>query len=269
MTPLGLRLQALADIVTAAAAEARGRALAEAGEVGGRLTGSPPSARLPPRTRLIPSPSAPGDEASRAPQRREPLPTGPPGGPAPTVPTGSEDVAAAVRRAQGGEADAFAALYDRYVDVVYRYVFFRVADKSLAEDLTSETFLRALRRIESFHWQGRDFGAWLVTIARNLVADHYKSGRFRLEVTTADILDADQAEEGPERGVLDALTSAAVLTAVRQLGADQQECVVLRFLQGLSVAETAQIMNRKEGAIKALQYRAVRSLARLLPDGLQ
>jgi RNA polymerase sigma-70 factor (ECF subfamily) len=95
-----------------------------------------------------------------------------------------------VERAQAGEAEAFGLLYDRYFDTVFRFVYFRVGNRQLAEDLTSDTFLRALKRIGSFTWQGRDLGAWLVTIARNLVADHFKSGRYRLEITTGDVLDA-------------------------------------------------------------------------------
>src|SRR5690349_22881746 len=171
-----------------------------------------------------------------------------------------------VLRAKTGDADAFAALYDRYVDLVYRYVYFRVGSHALAEDLTSETFLRALRRIADFTWQGRDFGAWLVTIARNLVTDHFKSSRFRLEVTTGEMLDANEVERSPEDSVLESLSNAALLDAVRRLIPQQQECVTLRFLQGLSVAETARVMGKNEGAIKTLQYRAVRTLARLLPD---
>ncbi|SNT56295.1 RNA polymerase sigma-70 factor, ECF subfamily [Actinacidiphila glaucinigra] len=85
-----------------------------------------------------------------------------------------------VERAQAGEREAFAALYDHYGDTVYRKVYYRVGGKATAEDLTSETFLCALRRIGTFTWQGRDFGAWLVTIARNLVSDHFTSSRFRL-----------------------------------------------------------------------------------------
>lgn len=173
-----------------------------------------------------------------------------------------------VARAQAGDAEAFGELYDRYVEVVYRYIYYRVGSQPLAEDLVSETFLRALRRISSFTWQGRDFAAWLVTIARNLIADHFKSSRYRLEISTADLLETGDraAEENPERAVIAGMENAALLAAVRQLGAEQQECVVLRFLQGLTVSETAQVMGKNEGAIKALQYRAVRSLARLLPD---
>ncbi|MEU6539716.1 ECF subfamily RNA polymerase sigma factor, BldN family [Streptomyces sp. NPDC047000] len=171
-----------------------------------------------------------------------------------------------VERAQAGEAEAFGRLYDQYSDTVYRFIYYRVNSKATAEDLTSETFLRALRRIGTFTWQGRDFGAWLVTIARNLVADHFKSSRFRLEVTTGEMLDANEVARSPEDSVLESLSNAALLDAVRRLNPQQQECVTLRFLQGLSVAETARVMGKNEGAIKTLQYRAVRSLARLLPD---
>jgi RNA polymerase sigma-70 factor (ECF subfamily) len=176
-----------------------------------------------------------------------------------------------VERAQAGETHAFGLIYDRYVDTVFRFIYFRVGNRQLAEDLTSDTFLRALKRIGSFTWQGRDLGAWLVTIARNLVADHFKSGRYRLEVTTGDVLDADREDRGPEgspeSAVVDHITNVTLLSAVKQLNPEQQECIVLRFLQGFSVAETAKAMDKNEGAIKALQYRAVRALHRLLPEG--
>lgn len=170
-----------------------------------------------------------------------------------------------VEAAQRGDGEAFGLLYDHYADTVYRYIFYRVGSRATAEDLTSETFLRALRRISTFTWQGRDFGAWLVTIARNLVADHFKSSRFRLEVMTGEMLDANEVERSPEDSVLETLSNETLLTAVQQLNSQQQECVTLRFLQGLTVAETARVMRKNEGAIKTLQYRAVRTLSRLLP----
>jgi RNA polymerase sigma-70 factor (ECF subfamily) len=174
-----------------------------------------------------------------------------------------------VLRARAGETDAFGLLYDRYVDLIYRFVYYRVGTHALAEDLTSETFLRALRRMSLFTWQGKDFGAWLVTIARNLVLDHFKSSRHRLEVCTAELSDTDRWEEGPEGAVLDSFTYRALFSAVGELGSEQRECVILRFLYGLSVAETAEIMGKKAGAIKALQYRATRSLARIFPADIR
>ncbi|MFC1407512.1 ECF subfamily RNA polymerase sigma factor, BldN family [Streptacidiphilus cavernicola] len=170
-----------------------------------------------------------------------------------------------VEKAQEGDRDAFGRLYDHYSDTVYRYIYYRVGSKATAEDLTSETFLRALRRIGTFTWQGRDFGAWLVTIARNLVADHFKSSRFRLEVTTGEMLDSNETERSPKDAVLESLSNAALLDAVHRLNPQQQECLTLRFLQGLSVAETARIMGKNEDSIKTLQQRAVRALSRLLP----
>jgi len=175
-----------------------------------------------------------------------------------------------VARAQRGDAEAFGQLYDRYVTLIYRYIYYRVGSQALAEDLTSETFLRALRRMATFTWQGRDIGAWFVTIARNLIADHFKSSRYKLEIATSDLLATAGDAPGdstPETEVITGLTNDTLLAAVKALGPEQQECVVLRFLQGLSVAETALAMGKNEGAIKALQYRAVRSLGRLLPKG--
>ena len=183
-----------------------------------------------------------------------------------------------VTAAQEGDSAAFGLLYDRYVDVVYRYVLFRMGDRDLAEDVTSETFLRALRRITSVSYQGRDVGAWFVTIARNLILDHVKSSRFRLEVVTDEVTEPGaapvsgigaQAQAGPEQEAISRATRTELLRCVAKLGEDQRECIVLRFMQGLSVAETAAIMNRNEGAIKALQHRAVRRLAQLLPSGLR
>ncbi|AUY54380.1 ECF subfamily RNA polymerase sigma factor, BldN family [Streptomyces sp. CB01881] len=185
--------------------------------------------------------------------------------PSPGYETEHNPIMELVEKAQAGESEAFGRLYDHYADTVYRYIYYRVGSRATAEDLTSETFLRALRRIGTFTWQGRDFGAWLVTIARNLVADHFKSSRFRLEVTTGEMLDSNECERSPEESVLESLSNAALLDAVHRLNPQQQECVTLRFLQGLSVAETARIMGKNEGAIKTLQYRAVRTLARLLP----
>jgi RNA polymerase sigma-70 factor (ECF subfamily) len=178
-----------------------------------------------------------------------------------------------VYAAQDGDARAFGELYDRYVDTVYRYVLLRVSDRSLAEDLTSDTFVRALRRISSVSYQGRDVGAWFITIARNLVLDHVKSSRYRFEVTTADVGDMPRRANGvassPEHEVIAAAIKAELMRCVAKLNSDQQECIMLRFLHGLSVAETAAAMGRNEGAIKALQHRAVRRLAQLLPEGLR
>jgi RNA polymerase sigma-70 factor (ECF subfamily) len=218
------------------------------------------------------SPSTAGDLARPAPRKARTA-TGPrvPRPARSSEPSDSQaEVLALVTAAQSGDGEAFGRLFDTYVDTVHRYISYRVSDHGLAEDLTSETFLRALRRISSYTWQGRDFGAWLVTIARNLIADHFKSSRYKLELSTSDLVEAgaDRSQPGPEDQVLAGITNQALLEAVTRLNPEQQECIVLRFLQGMSVAETAAILGKNDGAIKALQYRAVKALGRLLPAEL-
>jgi RNA polymerase sigma-70 factor, ECF subfamily len=176
---------------------------------------------------------------------------------------------ALVELARAGDAEAFGQLYDHYQPSVYRFLYYRVGSVALAEDLTSETFLRALRSMGSFRWQGKDFGAWLTTIARNLATDHAKSGRSRLEVATEDMSLHDSSVEGPEGAVVASITHQALLAALRQLPAEQQDCLVLRFLQSRSIAETAAALGRSEGAVKQLQLRAVRNLAKRLPEGFR
>jgi RNA polymerase sigma-70 factor (ECF subfamily) len=176
---------------------------------------------------------------------------------------------ALVELARKGDTEAFGMLYDHYQGSVYRFLYYRVGSVALAEDLTSETFFRALRSMSSFRRQGKDFGAWLMTIARNLTTDHYKSSKTRLETATEDMSPHDSATDGPEVAVLASLTNEALLTALKNLPNEQQECLVMRFLQGLSIAETAEVLGRSEGAIKQLQLRAVRNLAKLLPEGLR
>lgn len=166
-----------------------------------------------------------------------------------------------VNRARAGDAEAFGQIYDLYVDTVFHYVYYRTSDRGLAEDLTSETFLRAWRRIDTFVWQGRDIGAWLVRISRNLLFDHMKSSRYKLEMTTAELVEPSQSQvKSTEDLVISAAVTAELLDHIKQLSADQQECLVLRFFEGMSVAETAAIMGKQVGAVKALQHRAVRRL---------
>jgi RNA polymerase sigma-70 factor (TIGR02952 family) len=176
-----------------------------------------------------------------------------------------------VSAAQGGDVDAFGRLYDRYVDTVYRFIYYRLGDRAHAEDLTSETFMRALRRLHTLKNQGRDPVAWLVTIARNLILDHIKSARYRLEVSAEDAFEPSHgatATDSAETTVLTVLTNERLLEAMKELSDEQRECVVLRFLHGFTVTETAEVMGKNDGSIKALQHRAVRRLHSLLKDEL-
>lgn len=193
--------------------------------------------------------------------------------PAPRLPEeGAPEAWKVVERAKAGDREAFAEIYRENYDKVFTFVHWRVRGRELAEDLTSETFVRALSRIDSVTWQGRHIAAWLITVARNLIADYFKSGRYRLEIAARDIVEAagDRAEWGiegtPEAAAVDHLTHLAVLRAVQQMESPlQRQCVILRFLEGRSVGETAALMGQTEGGVKALQYRAMASLRRLLP----
>jgi RNA polymerase sigma-70 factor (ECF subfamily) len=221
----------------------------------------------PPLTEATPPEAArPDEDRSPRPDREAP----PTSADEPRTGQQATDTWAYVDAAQNGDPDAFARLYDEYAQVVYRYVLFRISDHSLAEDITSETFLRALRRIASVTYQGRDVAAWFITIAKNLVLDHVKSSRHRLEVPTHDLAHTWSAQRsqqvGPEQHVLTTAAHLELVRCVRALNPEQRECIRLRFGQGLSVTETAARMDRNEGAVKALQHRAVRRLAQLLQD---
>ena len=211
---------------------------------------------------------------------RRPSGASAPSGPSPV---GDEDQAASseideaerdrlialVELARAGDKEAFGLLYDHYQSSVYRFLYYRTRSQTLAEDLTSETFFRALRSMNNFRWQGKDFGAWLMTIARNLTTDHFKAGRTRLEMTTEDMTPHDDATEGPESAVIAGLTNEVLLKALTELPTEQRECLIMRFLQGLSIAETALALDRSDGAVKQLQLRGVRNLAKLIPEGLR
>jgi RNA polymerase sigma-70 factor (ECF subfamily) len=176
---------------------------------------------------------------------------------------------ALVDLAKDGDADAFGQLYDHYVTGVFRFIYYRVGSQQLAEDLTSETFVRGLRAIQRFTWQGKDFGAWLTTIARNLIADHFKSSRSRLELVTETIPEGTSRAASPEQEVLSLISNEMLFEALQSLPPEQRDCLLMRFIQELSIAQTAAALGRSEGAIKQLQLRAVRSLAKVLPEDVR
>lgn len=167
----------------------------------------------------------------------------------------------------GGDAEAFGKLYDHYIDTVFRFVFNRVRNQQLAEDLTADTFLKALRRIGSFTWQGRDPGAWLVTIARNTVADHYQSARLRVELPNDMVRHAECVADpaaGPDEATVSvgaaAAAAAAVNRALEHLTHDQAIAVRMRYLDGHTIAETARALGTTEAAVKASAYRATQAM---------
>lgn len=183
-----------------------------------------------------------------------------------------------VVRAQRGDEDAFAELYTRYRATVHRYLVRRIGNHHTAEELAQDVFVRAFNRLPTYEWRGVAFGAWLLTIARNLSADYWKGARTRLEVQVADFaalpnIDPESGHGLPEPETLAYLAGHAVMTCLAELrerNAEQYQVLVCRYLDNLSVAATARLMCKQEGAIKALTYRATRALARIvsdLPDG--
>lgn len=172
---------------------------------------------------------------------------------------------ALVDLAKQGDAEAFGQLYDHYVAGVFRFIYYRVGSQQLAEDLTSETFVRGLRAIQHFNWQGKDFGAWLTTIARNLVADHFKSSRSRREIVSDTVPEGRTHAPSTEQEVLATFSNEVLFRAVGALPTEQRDCILMRFIQELSIAQTAAALGRSEGAVKQLQLRAMRSLAKSVP----
>lgn len=168
-----------------------------------------------------------------------------------------------VQRACGGDTDAFAELFRLTLPTVYASVFARCGDRALAEDLTSEAYLRALRNVGRFEGRYTDFQAWVVRIARNAFLDHVKSGRVRWEIVVDEAPVTVEPLDPAEQAVA-TVDGARLRRALEQLTPDQQEVVHLRFIQDLSIAEVAAVLGRAEGAVKALQFRAMRALAKIL-----
>jgi RNA polymerase sigma-70 factor (ECF subfamily) len=178
------------------------------------------------------------------------------------IPSAEADelVAAAIE----GDAEAFASLFRSTVAIVHRFLQARCSDAALAEDLTQDTFIRAMRAITtSFRGGSSEFVAWIVRIARNRFLDHVKSGRVRWELAVEDV-PVTLSTSNPEHDVLAVIEGIDLRRALTFLTAEQQEVVFLRFLQGLQISDVATVTGRSEGAVKALQFRALRSLQKIL-----
>lgn len=184
----------------------------------------------------------------------------------PVSPRGAEDEDRNLAlRAGKGDAAAFGALYDRYVEAVYRYVFYRVRNDADAEDLVSDVFMRALRAIPRYEPRVA-FLAWLYRIARNAVID--RARRSRTQVTFEDALahpGVDQVVE-PDATILALSDKEAVRGALAKLTPLQQEVIVLRFVEGYSTHEIADLVGKREGTVRGIQFRALEALRALIPS---
>jgi len=158
------------------------------------------------------------------------------------------------------DADGIEQAYRESHRFVFQFLYKRLRHHETAEDLTAETFARALARWDSYTERGSCRQAWLVTIARNLLADHLKSARVRCEVPTADMYDADRVAPDVWEQVQQTLYRTTVNQALRGLVPNQRRCLELRFLRDLSIKETSAALAISDGAAKQLQLRAMEAV---------
>ena len=175
----------------------------------------------------------------------------------------SADESALIEQAKS-DHDAFGQLYERYAQRIYQYIYYRTSSEADAEDLAAKTFMRAWQHMATYDDRGVPFSAWLYRIAHNLVIDHYRRRGRDSQVPIDDLPMLPSHSEDPEQAAERALTAEALRLAINRLTEEQAQVVTLRFLEGLSITEVAGSMGKTEGAIKAMQYRAVTSLRRLL-----
>lgn len=167
-------------------------------------------------------------------------------------------------RAVNFDERALSELYDRYELKIYSYIYRRTSDQTLAEDLTAQVFLKMLEAIQSDRTWHSSFSGWLYRIAHNLVIDHYRARDRQKVVSIDDVPYMPDLSANPLRAAELTLDGEALRAAVRRLTDEQAMVISLRFFEGYSFAEIADQMEKTEGAVKALQHRAVATLRQLL-----
>lgn len=177
----------------------------------------------------------------------------------------SDDQARLIQMAQQGDAEACAALYDRHYDAVYRYCYYRVREVALAQDLTGEVFVRMVEKLDTFRIHGRPLIAWLYTIARNLIADAYRQSNKAVHVPLEDAeVHGNNGDGEPVRSTARRLEAECLAAAMRHLTEEQRRVILLKFMEGYRNGQIANALGKTEGAVKALQHRALRSLRRAI-----
>lgn len=170
-----------------------------------------------------------------------------------------------VLQAQAGSAEAFGQLYDAYMERIYRFIYFRVEDQQTAEDLTSQVFLRAWNNLDRFRLGRTPYLAWLYTIAHNAVIDHYRTRKVTIALEDVRLSQPDYAEV-VENNIDFAVEMKSIKSAMQTLTDDQQQVLTLKFIEGMSNDEIAQHLGKREGAVRALQMRGLRALAKQLEE---
>jgi RNA polymerase sigma-70 factor, ECF subfamily len=173
-------------------------------------------------------------------------------------------IADLVDRASKGSGEAFGQLYQLYVDRIYNYIYYKTGHSVDAEDLTEQVFIKAWEAIRRFRFEGKPFAAWLFKVARNVVIDHYRTRKNNSDLS--EVISAIAKEGDPEAFAQRRATAQVLMTAIRRLTDEQQQVILLKFIDGMDNTEISAAMGKKEGAIRALQYRALLALQRILQD---
>lgn len=167
---------------------------------------------------------------------------------------------ALIERAKAGDEEALARLYEDNVQAIYQYVSYRVGDTLVAEDLTAETFLRAYESLDDYEYRGKAFRAFLYRIAQARVADHHRLAGRRPTVPLDSMTFTSNADV--ERDVSRILRREQVFRMLEGLTEPQRQVIIMRFLQGYSNKEVAELLGKSVGAVKLLQFRGLRRLGR-------
>lgn len=169
-----------------------------------------------------------------------------------------------IRAAQRGDEQAFGALYDAYAENIYRYFVYRVNNAEVAQDLTSEVFLRMVEGLPNYEDRGVPFMAWLYRIAHARVVDYFQEQQ-RAHNEPQDIESIDlSVDDDLDGALMDTYYQNQVWEALHRLTDDQQQVIILRFLEGHNLQKTAEILNKTVGAVKVMQHRALQALNRVL-----
>ncbi|HEY2980441.1 MAG TPA: sigma-70 family RNA polymerase sigma factor [Anaerolineales bacterium] len=162
---------------------------------------------------------------------------------------------------QQGDREMFARLYVAYTDRIFRYVYYRVTDRDLAQDITSHVFLKAWEKLGTYRAGQSPFTAWLYRIAHNAVIDYYRTYKVSIGLEEADAVVVSHADEVDERLDLQ-FKSHKLRAALGELTEEQQQVLILRFVSGLSTLQIAQQLGKRQGAVRALQLRGLKGLAK-------
>ncbi len=171
-----------------------------------------------------------------------------------------------INRAVQGDRTAFTELYENYIGRVYRHVYYRVSGQADAEDITQEVFIKAWKAIRKYESRGVSFMAWLSTIARNSIVDHYRSKKESISLEETEV-SSQAGETSTEEMVEIGFNQSYIGNTISRLKGDKQKVILMHFIDGFSYKEIAQALNKSEGAVRVIQYRALNDLKLMLRGG--